>query len=199
MKRFFALTIMVAMTLGCAIAQQPQHQHHQAPVHLDTTPMRHAKSPHGGHHHQHRADCPHARQHSAVSQADATAAAIKSAFPTMQRTNKTARWTEVFDAQGTLLGYAVSSKPASDGIKGYNGETPVVITLNAKKRITGVYALPNSETPRFAQRVEQAGFYDNWNGLSIKKARKKKVDTVSGATFTSRAVIQSVQAALSQL
>ena len=163
MKRFFALTIMVAMTLGCAIAQQPQHQRHQAPVHLDTTPMRHAKSPHGGHHHQHRADCPHARQHSAVSQADATAAAIKSAFPTMQRTNKTARWTEVFDAQGTLLGYAVSSKPASDGIKGYAGETPLMVALNAKQRIQKVVLLDNMETPNFLQRVIDAEI-DDWLG-----------------------------------
>ena len=47
--------------------------------------------------------------------------------------------------------------------------------------------------------MQETGFYNNWNGLTVKKAKKKQVDTVSGATFTSRAVIQSVQAALNTL
>ena len=134
---------------------------------------------HCGRHH----NCPHAQRTTSGPQvnADGIDLMIVKAFPT------------------ALLGYAVYSKPASDGIKGYNGETPVLIALTAKKKISGVYALPNSETPRFAQHVQESGFYDTWNGLSIKKALKKKVDTVSGATFTSRAVCQSVIAALEKL
>ena len=104
--------------------------------------------------------------------ADGIDIAIVNAFPTAKKVTKTAKWTEVYDGKGTLLGYAVYSKPASDGIKGYNGETPVLIALNAKKVITGVYPLPNAETPRYAQRVAEAGFYSNWNGLGIKKAQK---------------------------
>ena len=49
------------------------------------------------------------------------------------------------------------------------------------------------------QHVQQAGFFSQWNGLSVKKALKKKVDTVSGATFTSSAVIKSVHAVLETL
>jgi uncharacterized protein with FMN-binding domain len=47
--------------------------------------------------------------------------------------------------------------------------------------------------------VEDAGFYKNWNGLTVKQALKKEVDAVSGATFTSNAAIQSVRAALMSL
>ncbi len=153
---------------------------------------------------QHCGNCPHHRQGQQAQacqqmNADGIDMAIVKAFPTVKKVTKTEKWTEVYDAQSKLLGYAVYSKPASDGIKGYNGETPVLIALNAKKVIIGVYPLPNTETPRFAQRVQDAGFYNNWNGLTIKKAKKKKVDTVSGATFTSRAVAQSVQAALEKL
>ena len=213
MKRIITLAFAATLALGGAMAQQPQQSRqpqqprpaqHQLQF-QDTLGARHrhgdVQRAHQQRHCGRHGDCPHAQQ--AVSpekqMADAIAATLKQAFPTLKRTNKTDRWTEVFDAKGTLLGYAVSSKPASDGIRGYNGETPVLITLNAKNRITGVYLLPNSETPRFAQRVKDAGFYDNWNGLTIKKARKKKVDTVSGATYTSRAVAQSVQAALEKL
>lgn len=125
--------------------------------------------------------------------------AVVQAFPTVKSMKKNGRWTEVYDVQGKMLGYVVYSTPVSDTINGFNGPTPVVIAFNTKKVITGVYALPNRETPKFAKHVQDAGFYNNWNGLTVKKARKKKVDTVSGATYTSRAVALSVQAALEKL
>ncbi len=155
---------------------------------------------------QHCGNCPHHRQQQARQQscqpqvnADGIDMAIVKAFPEVKSVKKAEKWTEVYNAQSKLLGYAVYSKPASDGIKGYAGETPVLIALNSKQVITGVYLLANSETPKYAQHVQESGFYNNWNGLTVKKAKKKQVDTVSGATFTSRAVIQSVQAALNTL
>ncbi|MCR5445363.1 MAG: FMN-binding protein [Bacteroidales bacterium] len=157
------------------------------------------------HNGQHCGNCPHHQQHR-QQQAKAPAVtnptfeqAVAKAFPSMKSTRKEGKFTAVCDADGKVLGYAVASKPASDGIKGYAGETPVMIAFNAKKKITGVYLLANQETPRFLQHVQESGFYDQWNGLTVKKALKKKVDTVSGATFTSRAVVQSVQALLATL
>ena len=131
--------------------------------------------------------------------ADGIALEIAAVFPTVKSVKKVEKWTEVYDGSKKLLGYAVYSKPASNGIKGYAGETPVMIALDTKKVIISVQLLPNSETPGYVQRVRQAGFFNSWNGLSIKKAKKKQLDTVSGATFTSRAVILSVQAALNTL
>ncbi len=97
------------------------------------------------------------------------------------------------------LGYIAYSKPASDGIKGYRGETPLLIAFDKKHTIQGVKLLPNQETPGFVQRVQDAGFFDSWNGLSMKKAIDKTPDVVSGATYTSRAVTASMKAALTQL
>ena len=177
MKKIIALILMTLLTAGMASAQ------------------------HGGHHcgncqqHQRQPLKPAALQYNA----DGIETTIVAAFPTAKIAKKQAKWTEVYDGDRKLLGYAVYSKPASDGIKGFNGETPVMIALDAKKVIKGVYLLPNIETPQFAQHVKEAGFFDSWNGLTVKQARKKKVDTVSGATFTSRAVVQSVQAALETL
>ncbi len=97
------------------------------------------------------------------------------------------------------LGYVAYSKPASDGIKGYRGETPLLIAFDKDHAIKGVKLLPNQETPGFVNRVEAAGFFDSWNGLKIKKAIDKTPDVVSGATYTSRAVTASMKAALTQL
>lgn len=131
--------------------------------------------------------------------ADGIETTIVKAFPEVKTVKKGEKWTEVYNKKDKLIGYVVYSKPASDGIRGYKGETPVLIAFDKKKIIRGVYMLPNMETPAYEKRLEDAGFCNLWNGLSVKKAKKKKVDTVSGATFTSRAVALSVQAALEQL
>ena len=112
---------------------------------------------------------------------------------------KEAKWTVVFDANKAVLGYAVYSKPASDGIKGYNGETPLMIALDAKQKVKCVVLLPNNETPGYLQRVVDAGLLKQWDGMKVSKACKKKVDTVSGATFSSRSIIETLQAALKAL
>ncbi len=199
MKKFVITALIAILAAGTGMAQHPQQRPEQLNSRHQDEPSqqmhRHDAHHHGRHHGQH----PQQAIAAPLVNADGIDMAIVKAFPTVKKVTKTEKWTEVYDDKGVLLGYAVYSKPASDGIKGYNGETPVLIALNAKKKITGVYLLSNNETPRFAQRVQESGFYDNWNGLSIKKARKKKVDTVSGATYTSRAIAQSVQAALERL
>lgn len=157
------------------------------------------------HGHGNCGNCPHHKQHMAQQtqqpqvNADGIDMVVVKAFPTVKNVKKTEKMSPVYDAQNNLLGYVVYSKPASDGIKGYAGETPVMIAFNTKKVITGVYLLQNQETPKFVERVEKAGYFDNWNGLTVKKALKREVDAVSGATFTSRAVAQSVYAALKVL
>ena len=154
---------------------------------------------------QHCGNCPHHRQQAqqqcqqSQKNADGIDLVVVKAFPAVKSVKKDGKWTGVYDSMKNLLGYVVYSKPASDGIKGYAGETPVMIAFNAKKKITGVYLLPNQETPKFVQRVEQTGYFNSWNGLTVKKALKKKVDTVSGATFTSRAVAESIHAVLKTL
>lgn len=99
---------------------------------------------------------------------------------------------EVKDAKGNKLGTVLFSSPYSDGVKGFNGPTPLLITLDAEDHIKNVVLLENQETPRFAQHVVEAGFYDAWNGLTPDEALKKEVDAVTGATYTSNGVKKSL-------
>ncbi len=176
MKKIIVLAILALLGSGMACAQ---HQHGHG---CGNCPN------HGKHH-------PQQAQQAQVN-ADGIDMTIVRAFPTVKSIQKGKQLTEVYDAGKKLLGYVLYSKPASDGIKGYAGETPVMIALSTKRVILGVYLLPCRETPGYAKRVEDAGFYKNWNGLTVKKALKKEVDAVSGATFTSMAVAKSVRAAL---
>ncbi len=103
---------------------------------------------------------------------------------------------EVKDAKGNKLGTVLFSSPYSDGVKGFNGPTPLLIALDADGRIKNVVLLENEETPRFAQHVVEGGLYEAWNGLTPDEALDKEVDAVSGATYTSNGVKNSLKARL---
>jgi Na+-translocating ferredoxin:NAD+ oxidoreductase RnfG subunit len=92
------------------------------------------------------------------------------------------------NADGEQIGTLLFSMPYAEAVKGYNGNTPLVIALDTENRIMQVVVLPNHETPRFAERVAAAGLYDSWNGLTVEEALEKQVDAVSGATYTSNGV-----------
>ena len=103
---------------------------------------------------------------------------------------------EVKDAKGAKLGTVLYSSPYSDNVKGFNGPTPLLIALDADGRIKNVVLLDNQETPNFAQRVVDGGLYEAWNGLTVDEALAKEVDAVSGATYTSKGVKNSLVARL---
>ena len=103
---------------------------------------------------------------------------------------------EVKDAKGAKLGTVLYSSPYSDNVKGFNGPTPLLIALDAEGRIKNIVLLDNQETPNFAQRVVDGGLYEAWNGLTVDEALAKEVDAVSGATYTSKGVKNSLVARL---
>ena len=181
MKKILLITLL-SMALRPAMAQNQHQQHGQC-----------------GHN---CGNCPHHQQQAQKQQSktiNGMAAEIVNAFPTAKSVKKETKWTVVYDANKTVLGYAVYSKPASNGIKGYNGETPLMIALSPKQKVMSVTMLDNQETPGFLTRVVNAGLLKSWDGMKAKKAAKKKVDTVSGATYSSRSIIQTLQAALKNL
>ena len=102
----------------------------------------------------------------------------------------------VKDAKGKTIGSVQLSSPYSDDIKGFNGPTPLQIAFDKKGRILEVRVLDNFETPNFLKRVTEAGYLESWNGLTAEEALNKEVDAVTGATFSSRGIQQSLKAAL---
>ena len=78
-------------------------------------------------------------------------------------------------------------------IIGYGGTVPLEIILE-DGRVKSIKALENSETPDFFK--EASAFLTKWNGHTVAEAQKLKVDAVSGATFSSKAIIGNVQRGL---
>ncbi len=85
-----------------------------------------------------------------------------------------------------------TSALASD-IQGYAGKVPLEITLKDGK-VTGIKALDNAETPDFFGQA--SALLSKWNGKTIDEALATQVDAVSGATFSSKAIIGNVQLGL---
>ena len=92
----------------------------------------------------------------------------------------------------------VNTTTLASDVEGFNGPTPVEITV-VKGKISGIKLLPNEETPAFLQSVIDAGLLKALNGKTVEEASKVKLDAVSGATYSSKAIIENIRRGLDSL
>ena len=78
-------------------------------------------------------------------------------------------------------------------LSGYGGPVPLDVYIR-DGRIERIEVLPNSETPDFLEAVTDE-LPARWIGRTVSEADTMAVDVVSGATFTSRALIGNVRLA----
>ena len=87
----------------------------------------------------------------------------------------------------------VNTTNISRTVRGLNGPTPLKIYIK-KDKITKIETLSNRETPDFFNRAKAV--LKQYEGKSVKKALSTKVDAVSGATYSSKALIKNVEQGL---
>ena len=87
----------------------------------------------------------------------------------------------------------VNTTNISRTVRGLNGPTPLKI-YTKKDKITKIETLSNRETPDFFNRAKAV--LKQYEGKSVKKALSTKVDAVSGATYSSKALIKNVEQGL---
>lgn len=92
-----------------------------------------------------------------------------------------------------IVGTVLFSSPYSDVVMGYAGATPLRITLDGEGKIKEVKMLDNQESPRFLSHVANQGLFEAWDGMTVAEALQAPVDAVSGATYTSNGVIESLK------
>lgn len=101
----------------------------------------------------------------------------------------------VKSSQGDALGTLISSAPYAKDVKGFAGTTPIYIYVDVKGKIKQIVAQDNAETPDFFNRAFE-GIVAKCIGLDAEKASTAHIDAVSGATFSSKAIILNVQNAM---
>ncbi|MBN2852400.1 MAG: RnfABCDGE type electron transport complex subunit G [Clostridia bacterium] len=79
--------------------------------------------------------------------------------------------------------------------KGYGGEVVVFVGINNDGTINNVQVGKNNETPSVGKKAEEKDFTGRFIGIDSKQNLKENVDTISGATITTRGVIEAVQEA----
>lgn len=98
-----------------------------------------------------------------------------------------------------LTGYCVTVES-----KGYGGPIRFVVGLDGQGTVTGITLLSSSETPGLGAKASEDGFRNQYVGQAPERftvtknqtAGKGEIQALSGATITSRAVTDGVNAAL---
>ena len=105
-------------------------------------------------------------------------------------------------AGGEVIGYVFETEA-----KGYGGTVKVMTGISAAGDITGVVILEHSETPGLGANAERASFTDQYkqpvpeNGIALVKNKapaEGEIEALTGASITSRAVTNAVNAAIEQ-
>lgn len=120
-------------------------------------------------------------------------------FPDSVRTEKTPAYEEgklvgdyyqVYDKYGDLIGYVVQQET-----NGYGGEIRLLVGFYENKTIRSVKILRQTETPGIGTKIEQPSFLNQFQD----RRTAEDVDTITGATISSEAVISGVEEAVDKL
>lgn len=99
---------------------------------------------------------------------------------------------DVFDSNDKKIGSALLSTDYSRQF-GYGDIVPLLIGVDDSLTITKIILLPNNETLDYVRAIYEDEFIGKWQGVSLEDAVDYRVDAVSGATHTSKAVIAGVR------
>ena len=106
-----------------------------------------------------------------------------------------------YDAEGNIVGYVVRAT-SSDG---FEGDISLAVGLSPEGAVNGIAFTELNETPGMGMRCGDAQFKDQFAGRSVEafvlnkaggSTSQEQIDTVSGASTTSGAVVNAVNAAL---
>ncbi len=102
---------------------------------------------------------------------------------------------EAFDSEETPLGYIIEAEN-----QGYSSVIKTLIALDSSFKIIGLKIISQTETPGLGTNIEKNKFTDQFinkknNDLTLTQ-EGGKIDAVTGATISSRAVINSVKLAI---
>lgn len=92
-------------------------------------------------------------------------------------------------------GFIINTTEIGKDILGYGGPTPVEITVSNGK-IQKITPLPNRETPEFYGAVRNSDILESLDGLTLEEALRTPIDGVSGASFSSKAIIGNIKAGI---
>ena len=101
---------------------------------------------------------------------------------------------------GNVVGYTFKTVPS-----GYGGAIELMVGISADGKVTGINIGTNKETPGLGTKAAEPKFKDQYNGKSVetplevvkgKATGENSIVAISGATISSKAVTDGVNAAI---
>lgn len=99
---------------------------------------------------------------------------------------------KISDADGNPYGYTVSIQPM-----GFKDLIKMIVAVNPDLTVKGVKIVSMSETSGIGTKVQSSAFLSKFIGLDSESA--KSVDIISGATKTSKPVINAIASSVDQV
>lgn len=105
-------------------------------------------------------------------------------------------YSEATDESGNIVGYVLTTAAS-----GYGGEISVMTGIDMTGAITGIQILTINETPGLGMKAQEESFLSQFLGKSgsltlSKNASGDEIQALTGATITSTAMTEAVNAAL---
>jgi len=98
---------------------------------------------------------------------------------------------------GEMVGYVMQSSA-----QGYSSVIQVLVGIDNNGKITGISILDQSETPGLGTKIEDESFTSQFKGLISGDIALSKeggrIDSITGATISSRAVVEAVKASFNK-
>lgn len=134
--------------------------------------------------------------------------ALKKMAPEADKINETGKWTiyekenEYYEAKKAdrLIGYIISTVG-----KGYSSYIKILVSTDPGIKIKSINILSHGETPGLGDEIEKESFKKQFEGKVlenielVKVETKDKIQAISGATISSRAVTNAVKEAVKTL
>ena len=106
---------------------------------------------------------------------------------------------ELLDKEKKVIAYLrVAPDKKYERKEGFNNHINTAIVFSTEGKILGVVIGKNEETPRFIEKIRDAGFMKRWNGKTSEQAKKMNVDSISGATWSCEAIKSEISTILNE-
>ncbi len=106
-------------------------------------------------------------------------------------------WSGVTEAWQALAGGESAGYVITGAARGFGGDVPVMVAIDPQGVILGVQIQNTEETQGYGSRVEEPAFKDQFGGLAAAPLTlNEDVEQVAGATVSSRAAVNAVNAAV---
>lgn len=103
----------------------------------------------------------------------------------------------VYNNDKELIAYIAHTSENKISGEGYGGEIDLAVVFNTTHEIIGIEITNHCETKSFLKNVISKGYLDQFKGKNLNNTIK--VDSISGATYTSKGILTGVNNLSSQL